>query len=153
LLAGIAGVPALADTLAFKGGTALKKCFFGDYRFSEDLDFSTIGEAPAGDEMEVAVREACSEAGRLVDEFAPIQFTCMRHTERDPHPGGQEAFAVRVQLPWHRNPRTTVMIEVTTDEPVMRATTVRRVMHEYGETLDAVINGLRPRISAALCGA
>jgi predicted nucleotidyltransferase component of viral defense system len=26
--------------LAFKGGTALKRCYIGDYRFSEDLDFT-----------------------------------------------------------------------------------------------------------------
>ena len=38
LLAGISQVDALRDTMVFKGGTALKKCFFGDYRFSEDLD-------------------------------------------------------------------------------------------------------------------
>jgi predicted nucleotidyltransferase component of viral defense system len=30
----------LRRTLAFKGGTALKRCYFGDYRFSEDLDFT-----------------------------------------------------------------------------------------------------------------
>jgi len=42
VLAGIASQPALADTLVFKGGTALKKLVFGDYRFSEDLDCSTL---------------------------------------------------------------------------------------------------------------
>jgi predicted nucleotidyltransferase component of viral defense system len=26
--------------LAFKGGTALRRCWFEDYRFSEDLDFT-----------------------------------------------------------------------------------------------------------------
>jgi predicted nucleotidyltransferase component of viral defense system len=30
--------------LALKGGTALKRCYFADYRFSEDLDF-TLREA------------------------------------------------------------------------------------------------------------
>ena len=30
----------LRSKLAFKGGTALKRCYFGDYRFSEDLDFT-----------------------------------------------------------------------------------------------------------------
>jgi predicted nucleotidyltransferase component of viral defense system len=30
----------LKAALAFKGGTALKRCYFGDYRFSEDLDFT-----------------------------------------------------------------------------------------------------------------
>ncbi len=30
----------LRPVLAFKGGTALKRCYFSDYRFSEDLDFT-----------------------------------------------------------------------------------------------------------------
>jgi hypothetical protein len=32
----------LMATLVFKGGTALKRCYFGDFRFSEDLDFTLI---------------------------------------------------------------------------------------------------------------
>jgi predicted nucleotidyltransferase component of viral defense system len=35
----LAGHP-LRDSLAFKGGTALRRCYFPDYRFSEDLDFT-----------------------------------------------------------------------------------------------------------------
>ncbi len=34
----------LKNRLAFKGGTALKRCYFGDYRFSEDLDFTLTDE-------------------------------------------------------------------------------------------------------------
>lgn len=30
----------LKSALVFKGGTALKRCYFSDYRFSEDLDFT-----------------------------------------------------------------------------------------------------------------
>lgn len=30
------------ENLVFKGGTCLKKCYFDDYRFSEDLDFTSI---------------------------------------------------------------------------------------------------------------
>jgi predicted nucleotidyltransferase component of viral defense system len=32
----------LGNALAFKGGTALKRCYFSDYRFSEDLDFTLL---------------------------------------------------------------------------------------------------------------
>jgi len=38
-LVGLSRSP-LRNCLAFKGGTALKRCYFGDYRFSEDLDFT-----------------------------------------------------------------------------------------------------------------
>jgi uncharacterized protein len=34
--------PPLRDILAFKGGTALKKIYFPDYRYSEDLDFTVV---------------------------------------------------------------------------------------------------------------
>ena len=44
ILWGIASDEALKDKLAFKGGTALKKCFFETYRFSEDLDFTVLSE-------------------------------------------------------------------------------------------------------------
>lgn len=32
----------LQDRLAFKGGTAIKRCYYPDYRFSEDLDFALV---------------------------------------------------------------------------------------------------------------
>ncbi len=34
----------LRDHLIFKGGTALRRCYFSDYCFSEDLDFTLIQE-------------------------------------------------------------------------------------------------------------
>jgi len=46
MLYGISKVPKLQEHLVFKGGTCLKKSYFGDYRFSQDLDFSTQGQCP-----------------------------------------------------------------------------------------------------------
>lgn len=37
----IFSVPELKQKLVFKGGTCLKKCYIPDYRFSEDLDFTS----------------------------------------------------------------------------------------------------------------
>jgi predicted nucleotidyltransferase component of viral defense system len=37
-------VPEIRDNLIFKGGTCLRKCWFNDYRFSEDLDFTSTNE-------------------------------------------------------------------------------------------------------------
>ena len=42
ILSGLCEHPLLKEKLIFKGETALKKCYFGNYRFSEDLDFSLI---------------------------------------------------------------------------------------------------------------
>ena len=41
-LVGLSRVP-LRTKLVFKGGTALKRCHFEEYRFSEDMDFTLLG--------------------------------------------------------------------------------------------------------------
>jgi uncharacterized protein len=42
ILKGIAQHEPLSKTIVFKGGTVLKKIYFEDYRFSEDLDFTLL---------------------------------------------------------------------------------------------------------------
>ena len=139
VLAGVGQTPTLRDKLVFKGGTALRKCYFGDYRFSEDLDFSALEGVPKGEEMERMVREACETAIRLLEEYAPVEVSCERYTEREPHPGGQEAFAIRARFPWQSRLQTRVMIEVTMDERVRLPAERRQVIHDYGEPLNAEV--------------
>ena len=42
-LFGIYSNPLLVKALVLKGGTALKKIYFENYRFSQDLDFTVVG--------------------------------------------------------------------------------------------------------------
>ena len=51
LLQGIANHSQLASKLVFKGGTVLKKVYFEDYRFSEDLDFTLIHSELSNDQI------------------------------------------------------------------------------------------------------
>ncbi|MEW6073603.1 MAG: nucleotidyl transferase AbiEii/AbiGii toxin family protein [Planctomycetota bacterium] len=140
VLAGIGQVDSLRETLVLKGGTALRKCYFGDYRFSEDLDYSGREGVPRGDEMERAVQAACTAAMKLVDVYAPVEISCERYTEKEPHPGGQEAFTIRARLPWHRQPQTRIMIEAAVDERILKPVSMRRILYEYGEPLDAEVH-------------
>ncbi len=135
ILAGIDQVDVLRESLVFKGGTALKKCYFGKYRFSEDLDFSGLAGVPTGEAMARAIQDACAAASKLLDEYAAVEIGCRRYTENEPHPGGQEAFTIRARLPWQREPQTRVMIETTVDEPILKPVSRRRILHEYGEPL------------------
>lgn len=135
VLAGIQRVDDL-NTLVFKGGTALKKCFFGDYRFSEDLDFTGVRGVPAGAGMEAAMREVCEQATKLLDPYAPVEIVCERHIEREPHPGGQEAFDIRARMPWQRQPQTSIMVEIAVDEKLLRPPLRRAILHDYGEPVD-----------------
>jgi predicted nucleotidyltransferase component of viral defense system len=139
VLAGIGETEVLRNELVFKGGTALKKCYFGDYRFSEDLDFSVEDAGLTGESMEAAIRAACERAEKVLEDYAPVSLICERYSEREPHPGEQEAFVVRARLPWHREHLARVMVEVTVDEKILRPTESRAVIHDYGEPLDAII--------------
>ena len=135
VLAGIDAVPELRETLVFKGGTALKKCYFGDYRFSEDLDFTGREGIPTGDEIDELMVLACEAVQELTSRYAPVEFVCGRYIERNPHPGGQEAFLIRARLPWHRRLDTPIKVEITMDEPILWPVVQRQVMHEYGEPM------------------
>jgi predicted nucleotidyltransferase component of viral defense system len=136
VLVGVARVDVLRDSVVLKGGTALRKGYFGEYRFSEDLDFTGTTGVPAGTAMAEAVQDACETAVGLLDAYAPVEITCERYTEREPHPGGQEAFAIRARLPWQRRAQTRVMVEVTMNEKLLRPAVLRPVIHDYGEPLD-----------------
>lgn len=140
ILFGISSIPELNQKLAFKGGTALKKCYFGEYRFSQDLDFSCLDGAPSGDHLEQLLNDACENARQELNRrIANPIFTCSRYTEKMPHPHGQEAFVIRAQLPWHRTPYVRIMVEVTRNQLVVEQPVLRKVIHGYNEDFDCHI--------------
>jgi predicted nucleotidyltransferase component of viral defense system len=51
ILKAIAQHEQLSKVIAFKGGTVLKKIYFEDYRFSEDLDFTLINDAISNEQI------------------------------------------------------------------------------------------------------
>jgi predicted nucleotidyltransferase component of viral defense system len=90
--------------------------------------------------MEEAVRNAYVEASRLLDEYAPVEISCERYEEREPHPGGQKAFIVRARMPWQNTPLTRIKIEISMDEKIIKPIQKCKVIHEYGEPLEAELN-------------
>ncbi len=57
VLFGISNNEILKKALVFKGGTVLKKCYFNDYRFSEDLDFTLADESLSHEQLGVRLQE------------------------------------------------------------------------------------------------
>lgn len=51
LLLAISRNETLSRILVFKGGTVLKKAYFEDYRFSEDLDFTLLDETVSNEAL------------------------------------------------------------------------------------------------------
>jgi len=138
LLLAIAHEPLVADSLVMKGGTALKKLYFGDYRFSEDLDFSAES-GPRGAALEDALRAVASRAQETLSSKGPFGVVIDRVVHRDPHPRDQESFAFRVQYPWQRRPLCLVKLEVTVDEPILLPAPARPIIHGCGEELAGAV--------------
>jgi Nucleotidyl transferase AbiEii toxin, Type IV TA system len=85
------GQSRLHDLLIFKGGTALKRCHFVDYRFSEDLDFTLsnkVGFAEIRAGMEEIYERQCTggadsvEAAILTDRATNVAVSAFLQRRR-----------------------------------------------------------------------
>jgi len=68
ILTGIANNELLFNNLVFKGGTVLKKFYFDDYRYSEDLDFTLLDTGITND----AIRKSFHAVFEYIKEEANI---------------------------------------------------------------------------------
>jgi predicted nucleotidyltransferase component of viral defense system len=139
LLVALAETPGLGDQIGLKGGTALRKLYYPGYRFSEDLDYSTVHLGPLAEGAQTMGLAIQHMADLLLDNgpFA-VQFEPL--TLRLPHPGQQIAYLVRVQFPYHRQPLCRLKVEITTDEPILLPLEYRPVLHEFDEPLAAKVS-------------
>ena len=139
LLAAMAGVDLLRDTLVFKGGTCLRKAYFPGYRFSEDLDFTSRTPLPCA-ALLAAIEEAAERMRESLDPMGPFVVVAAEERHSGPHPRGQCAFRVRVQFPWMPDPQCSLKVEVATDEPLVGGSVDRPLIHDFPEeTLTATL--------------
>ncbi len=131
-LAAIARAGSPADLWLFKGGTCLRKCYFEDYRFSEDLDFTAtafISPEALLEWVERATRWAADHDG---PDFAaaPARLEVIEDEY------GSESYQVRVYyrgpLRWGGSPRA-IRLDVTRDEQVLWPPAPRPLSHPYSD--------------------
>jgi Uncharacterized conserved protein len=125
----------LGNNMIFKGGTALKKCYFGDYRFSEDLDFTEI-VASDNRKLYQYLSEMIQLTESLVKPYGQFDFGLEEYFEKKPHPLNQAAYIIKVQLPWHRKPMTNIKLEISRDEIIFFEPKSCFLLHEYGEEIN-----------------
>ena len=136
VLAAVYGHQLLRERLVFKGGTALRKAYFPEYRFSEDLDFSAL---PGHEALEPLIREVAARAEETLLLQGAFSVSVSPHPTRDPHPGGQEAFRLHVQFPWQSRALCSLKLEITTDEPVLAPAIGLPLVHGYDEELESTL--------------
>jgi predicted nucleotidyltransferase component of viral defense system len=120
----------LRDRLAFKGGTAIKRCYFGDYRFSEDLDFTLAAEAEF-ETIRRALDVVFAEARRATG--AVFRFA---REDRRPHENSHTFYlGYEGPLPAPARGRE-VKVDITIGERLVFALEDRPVLRGYKEYAD-----------------
>lgn len=116
-----------------QGGTCLRKCYFPDYRFSEDLDF-TATEWFDWDELENAVRDAFARAS----ELSGIDFA-VRDPKLDIMDDEYGRESLRLTIYW-RGPHARqgsppgLRLDITRNEVVVFEPVRRAVVHPFSDS-------------------
>lgn len=135
----IFSIPELRPKLIFKGGTCLKKCYIPDYRFSEDLDFTSTDKdfiltrkhlenisSLLKQRVEMLTHIESLKELRFKDKLtgyeAIIKFWGSDHSRNDSPPAPQR---------W----QTKVKIEIILYELVLFQVSKRDVTHQYSDKL------------------
>ena len=120
LLDGIAHTLDLKNMIAFKGGTALRKSYFKDYRYSEDLDF-TLKEKLTQNKIENSLNKVF---GYLKKEYN-IEFT-IKSVYARPH-----FTDVKVQFTGLKGHKNTITLDFMKDEILVDQLKEREIFNPY----------------------
>ena len=136
-----------AQSLRFKGGTCLRKTYFGDYRFSEDLDFTA--------EERITIEELRSLLKRTIQQMQDV--FGLNLSERPPRieiisdEYGKESYQARLYyrgpLRWRGDPRA-IHLDISHDEYLGQPAETRDIIHPYSD-LDLVTGVTIPCYSLA----
>ena len=124
----------------FRGGTALKKCYFTKYRFSEDLDFTLSSrELKTEKEVENVLKEICVIANRQFG--TTLEFFSVK-MEREDY--GEEAFKGTMHFQSVKG-KSKIKIDLSFVDKLFTTPSEQEIIHIYS---DANVFG-NPKIMTA----
>ncbi len=123
----------LREHLVFKGGTALKFCYFSDYRFSGDLDFTLVDELSVESILN-ALEGVCDEVRRA----AGIAFHYSRE-DRKKHPNSH-TFYLAYEGPLPSMSPKEVKVDITISERFVCPLENRVILRGYDEYDDLPVD-------------
>lgn len=132
MLYGISRERKLYHGMVFKGGTALKKCYIGEFRFSQDLDYTCRKDLPLA-ELETLIQNACRNATHMSGvDFKLAEFQKTRSIE------GEEAFVAKIDYRGPSNPKTMlprIQMDLTYYEDIVLEPQDKLILHYYSDRL------------------
>ncbi|NGX48034.1 MAG: hypothetical protein K1000chlam3_01421 [Chlamydiae bacterium] len=140
ILTGIYHYPPFKKTWIFKGGTCLKKCYFGNYRFSEDLDFTISDPKLLNLEQ---LKEDFTYIADFVEENSGIEIA--RSTirfESYKNLNKKISFQGKLNYRGPLQPRTNfpkLKIDLTAEEVLISSPSFKRILHDYSDPIPSVL--------------
>ena len=119
VLKALSQVASLNDLLVFKGGTALRKVYFADWRYSEDLDFTAKHEM-----KEKELRQSLDEWYSQVEQTSQIRLT----TKMLHKPNGYAR--VRTQFIGPLSYPGMIFMDLSFDEPLCLEPEQRQILSQ-----------------------
>ncbi len=130
-------IESIRKNFVFKGGTCLKKCYFNDYRYSEDLDFSLIDENFVVDET--LFNEIISVSRK--NSGADFYLTKIKPQIHKNIPQGYEVTIVfwgadhkpnQTVIPVERW-QTKIKLDISFSEKILLQADVKQIFHPYSD--------------------
>ena len=119
----------LDEDLIFKGGTALKRCYFHDYRFSEDLDFTLARDVSFAD-----ILSGLEDVYKQVRKESGVMFSFHAEDRNKHH--NSHTFYLAYEGPLPAASRKTVKVDITIKEKLALPVEKRSVLRGYEEYED-----------------
>lgn len=127
VLKGISGNEYLKDCLVFKGGTALRKIYFHDYRLSEDMDFTYYG----GNFNTEEIKNHFDKLIEWLKDEARITLSIQDETV---HQTGNYNFYLGYFGPLGgAGANKSIKVDITNDELLCNAPVEKNVYNEYSD--------------------
>ena len=129
ILFGISKNANLAKALVFKGGTVLKKVYFEDYRFSEDLDFTLLS-----DHTNNQLKEWFNESFDFIKEEANIPLEVI--DQNDHEDGGLNFYIQYIGPLGGIGANKKVKVDISRDETLVFDPLEKKVIVHYDDLAD-----------------
>lgn len=137
-LMAFSGIKQFRELLVFKGGTALKKCYFSDWRYSEDLDFT------ARYKLLPSQLQTIFQSG--VENVSSSFGLPLRISEFSQYPKNSEDL-VSAQLkltydgPLHQSSgqKNNIRVDIAFFEEISLPSTDRKIIEEYSDDLSSSV--------------
>ncbi len=136
VLRGVCTSP-LTNSLVFKGGTALRKVYFSDYRFSEDLDF-TINKPLTIDTIESSLSQVCREIS--TESGLELTVADLKQTNTAV---GRETFEGKIAYVGprqHRGNPGRIKLDLTAYEKIILPPAGSSLLHGYSDRCSVTIS-------------